>query len=272
MHKETSRTSAITPCSSNAGILSPAPKWLNHPHMEWNTVSTPNIGPLQTLDRDLRPQQIAPPDAVNMFKRPNVWCCYVSAQEISAILVFLAGTAHTHCHSRELTTSKNTCTGRHEELPSKIDCARGEACAASESAVCPPTPPVVQKLSIRRPSPRNSEKNASNTQVLFHRPVYSGNLWRYHPLWHRNRFGLCMQMCSQVRGQRRQIVHMRIDLPRDVTKEITQVLSVHVKRRQRGGMECTEVHTCLSKSSWQGTIGTTVSQPWSPTFITLTTR
>ena len=40
------------------------------------TVSTPKIGPLQTLDQDLRPQQIALPEPTNMFKRPNILCCY----------------------------------------------------------------------------------------------------------------------------------------------------------------------------------------------------
>ena len=40
------------------------------------TVSTPNIGLLQTLNQDLRPQQITLPDPTNMFKRPNIWCCY----------------------------------------------------------------------------------------------------------------------------------------------------------------------------------------------------
>ena len=41
-----------------------------------HTVSTPNIGPLQTLDQDLRPQQKNLADPTNMFKRPNVLCCY----------------------------------------------------------------------------------------------------------------------------------------------------------------------------------------------------
>ena len=41
-----------------------------------HTVSSPNIGPLQTLYRDLRPQQISPPHPINMFKRCNVLCCY----------------------------------------------------------------------------------------------------------------------------------------------------------------------------------------------------
>ena len=40
------------------------------------TVSAQNIGPLQTLYRDLRPQQIPLPDPTNMFKRPNILCCY----------------------------------------------------------------------------------------------------------------------------------------------------------------------------------------------------
>ena len=39
-------------------------------------VATPNIGPLQTSEQDLRPQQITLPDPTNMFKRPNIWCCY----------------------------------------------------------------------------------------------------------------------------------------------------------------------------------------------------
>ena len=40
------------------------------------TVVTPNIGPLQTLDQDLRPQQISLFEPTKMFKRPNIWCCY----------------------------------------------------------------------------------------------------------------------------------------------------------------------------------------------------
>ena len=41
-----------------------------------STVSTPNIGPLQTVDQDLRSQQITLPDPRNMFKRPSILCCY----------------------------------------------------------------------------------------------------------------------------------------------------------------------------------------------------
>ena len=41
-----------------------------------NTVSTTNIGPLQTLDWDLQPQQFVLPDPTKMFKRPNVLRCY----------------------------------------------------------------------------------------------------------------------------------------------------------------------------------------------------
>ena len=36
------------------------------------TVAAQNIGPLPTLDQDLRPQQIPLPDPKNMFKRPNI--------------------------------------------------------------------------------------------------------------------------------------------------------------------------------------------------------
>ena len=46
----------------------------------YRTVSTPNIGPLQTLNRDLRPRQIALPDPKDMFKRLNVSCCYGSSR------------------------------------------------------------------------------------------------------------------------------------------------------------------------------------------------
>ena len=55
-----------------------------------HTVSTPNIGPLQTLDRDLRPRQIALPDPKNMCKRPNVSCCYgISVHVQGASVLFV---------------------------------------------------------------------------------------------------------------------------------------------------------------------------------------
>ena len=41
-----------------------------------DTVSPHNIGPLQALDLDLHLQQISLPDPTNMFKRPNIACCY----------------------------------------------------------------------------------------------------------------------------------------------------------------------------------------------------
>ena len=49
---------------------------IHREHLRQHTVSTPNIGPLQTLDQDLRTQQITLPDPTKMLKRPNVLCCY----------------------------------------------------------------------------------------------------------------------------------------------------------------------------------------------------
>ena len=45
------------------------------------TVSTPSIGPLRTLDQDVRTQQRPLPDPKTICKRPNISCCYGTCPE-----------------------------------------------------------------------------------------------------------------------------------------------------------------------------------------------
>ena len=75
---------------------------LHHVRLFNPTESTSNIGPLQTLYRDLRPQQITLPDPTNMFKWPNVLCCY-GTTVAAPNGVPLVGSAGCHCSGRSST-------------------------------------------------------------------------------------------------------------------------------------------------------------------------
>ena len=63
---------ATTAVGSNVRLEGCAPRVFDYlPNR--GTVLTPNIRP---LDPEIRSEQRTLPDPINMFKRPNIWCCY----------------------------------------------------------------------------------------------------------------------------------------------------------------------------------------------------
>ena len=65
----------IVPLAGEYGMHNGAPQGM-FMFLSLSTVSAPTVGPLQTLDQHLRPQQVTLPDPTNMLKRPNILCCF----------------------------------------------------------------------------------------------------------------------------------------------------------------------------------------------------